>query len=107
MTWWERLGWHRGEMQVNVGCGVGLLLVIAALVAIRAAGSVTLVGAIPRVKMGGCPMAKRGRKVTFHGAFGSKAKAEAKERRIRGAFIRTIRVRGQRRFVVMTRRRGA
>lgn len=31
-------------------------------------------------------MAKRGRTVTFHGAFGSKAKAVAKERRIRGAF---------------------
>lgn len=49
-------------------------------------------------------MAHRGRTVTFHGAFKSKAKAQAKERRIRGAFIRAIRVRGQRRFVVMTRR---
>lgn len=48
-------------------------------------------------------MAKRGRKVSFHGAFKSKAKAVAKERRV-GGFIRAITVRGQRRYVVMTRR---
>lgn len=48
-------------------------------------------------------MAKRGRKVTFHGAFKSKDKARAKERRV-GGFIREITVRGSRRFVVMTRR---
>lgn len=29
MTWWERLGWHRGEMQVYVGCAAAL--VVAAL----------------------------------------------------------------------------
>lgn len=48
-------------------------------------------------------MAKRGRKVTFHGAFKSKAAAVAKERRV-GGFIRPVTVRGQRRYVVMTRR---
>jgi hypothetical protein len=50
-------------------------------------------------------MAKRGRKVTFHGAFKSKEKAVAKERSV-GGFIRPITVRGHRRFVVMTRRGG-
>jgi hypothetical protein len=50
-------------------------------------------------------MAKRGRKVTFHGAFKSKAKAQAKERQV-GGFIRPVTVRGSRRYVVMTRRGG-
>jgi hypothetical protein len=48
-------------------------------------------------------MAKRGRKVTFHGAFKSKADAVAKERRV-GGFIKAVTVRGSRRYVVMTRR---
>lgn len=47
-------------------------------------------------------MAKRGRKVSFHGAFKRKADAVAKEQAV-GGFIREIRVRGQRRYVVMTR----
>lgn len=49
-------------------------------------------------------MAKRGRKVTFHGAFASKADAQRKEKAGPGRFIRPIRVRGQRRYVVMSRR---
>ncbi len=47
---------------------------------------------------------KCGYRVCFHGAFGSKAKAVRKERRVKGGFIRPITVRGQRRFVVMGRR---
>jgi hypothetical protein len=50
-------------------------------------------------------MAGRGRKVTFHGAFGSKAKAVAKERKV-GGFIKRVKVRGDTRYVVMTERRG-
>lgn len=50
-------------------------------------------------------MAKRGRKVTFHGAFGSKEKARTKEQRTPGAFVREIKVRGSRRWVVMTERK--
>lgn len=48
-------------------------------------------------------MAGRGRKVKFHGAFKSKERAQQKERQV-GGFIREITVRGQRRYVVMTRR---
>lgn len=48
-------------------------------------------------------MAGRGRTVTFHGAFRSKAKAEEKERKV-GGFIRRIRVRGQTRYAVMKRK---
>lgn len=48
-------------------------------------------------------MPKRGRKVTFYGAFKSKERAEQRERQIAGAFIKPIRVRGQRRYVVMKR----
>ena len=47
-------------------------------------------------------MSKRGRSVTFHGAFKSKSKAIRKEQSVNG-FIRKIRVRGHRRYVVMTR----
>lgn len=50
-------------------------------------------------------MAGKGRKFTFHGAFGSKAKAEAKEKKLKRAFIRRIKVRGQTRFLVLQRRR--
>lgn len=49
-------------------------------------------------------MAKRGRKFTFHGAFSTKAKATRKERSV-GGFIRKVRVRGDTRYVVMTRKR--
>lgn len=42
--------------------------------------------------------------MVFHGAFGSKAAATRKKKRIRGAFVRTVRMRGGRRYVVMTRR---
>ena len=45
----------------------------------------------------------KGRKVTFHGAFASKAKAEAKEKRVGGS-IRRVRVRGSTRYVVMTKK---
>lgn len=31
MTWWERLGWHRGEMLTYLGCGVLLLVAVAAM----------------------------------------------------------------------------
>jgi hypothetical protein len=49
-------------------------------------------------------MAKRGRKVTFHGAYGSKADAKAKERKV-GGFVRRIKVNGQTRYAVMSERR--
>ncbi len=51
-------------------------------------------------------MAGRGRRVTFHGAFASKAAARRKEREV-GGFIRRVRVRGSVRWVVMKRRRGS
>ncbi len=42
-------------------------------------------------------MAKRGRLVTFHGAFGTKARAVAKERRVgKGAFVKKIQYRKRR-----------
>ena len=49
-------------------------------------------------------MAKRGRRFTFHGAFGSKEKARKKERAVHG-FIKRIKIRGDTRYVVMTRGR--
>lgn len=49
-------------------------------------------------------MSKRGRTVTFHGAFGTKAKARAKERGGRGRFIKRVKMRGGTRYVVMSRR---
>lgn len=49
-------------------------------------------------------MAGKGRRVQFHGAFKSKADAVKKERRTSGGYIQTIRVRGQRRYVVVSRR---
>jgi hypothetical protein len=45
-----------------------------------------------------------GKKFCFHGAFASKAKARARERRV-GGFIRKISVCGHRRFVVMSRKK--
>lgn len=47
-------------------------------------------------------MAKSGRTLTFHGAFGSKAAAVARERKV-GGFIRTYTIKGHSRYVVMTR----
>ena len=49
-------------------------------------------------------MAGRGRRFKFHGAFGSKAKAKAKERAV-GGFIKRMKIRGDTRYVVMTRGR--
>lgn len=37
-------------------------------------------------------MAKSGRKFKFHGAFGTKKKAAAKERQTKGAFIRKVKI---------------
>ncbi len=48
-------------------------------------------------------MSKRGKKVVFHGAYGTKAKAVRKERQV-GGFIRRVTVRGRRRYVVMTKK---
>jgi hypothetical protein len=50
-------------------------------------------------------MAKKGRTVTFHGAFVKKTDAQRKEKKV-GGFIRPTRVRGQRRYLVLTRRKG-
>jgi len=49
-------------------------------------------------------MAKRGRKVTFHGAFSSKAKAKRKEHISVGAYIRRVKIKGHVRWLVLTRR---
>jgi hypothetical protein len=49
-------------------------------------------------------MAHRGRKVTFHGAFGTKVKAKRKERAV-GGYIRRARIRGEIRYLVLTRRK--
>lgn len=49
-------------------------------------------------------MAKRGRTVTFHGAFKRKEDAVRKESRTPGAFIKPITVRGHRRYAVLSRR---
>ncbi len=48
-------------------------------------------------------MAGTGRRVTFHGAFASKADAERKERQV-GGVIKPIMVMGHRRYAVMTRK---
>jgi hypothetical protein len=50
-------------------------------------------------------MAGKGKKLTFHGAFTLKRKAQAKERKV-GGFIRQIKVRGQRRYAVLKRSKG-
>lgn len=47
-------------------------------------------------------MAKKGRLFTFHGAFKSKADARAKERST-GGFIKIIKVKGQKRYSVITK----
>lgn len=48
-------------------------------------------------------MSKQGKRLTFHGAFGTKAKAKAKEHAV-GGFIRRLKIRGSVRYVVMTRK---
>jgi hypothetical protein len=50
-------------------------------------------------------MAKRGKLVTFHGAFATKKKAKSKERRVRGAYIRKVKIKRKTRYLVLTRRR--
>jgi len=49
-------------------------------------------------------MSSKGRKFMFHGAFGSKAKAKVKERKV-GGFIRRVKMRNSTRYLVMTRRK--
>lgn len=49
-------------------------------------------------------MAKRGRKVVFHGAFKTKAKAVRKEGRVARSYIRKTRIKGHTRYMVLTRR---
>jgi len=50
-------------------------------------------------------MAKTGRRMIFHGAFGTKKKAKAKERRVRGSFIRKVKIRRKARWLVLTKKR--
>ena len=49
-------------------------------------------------------MAKKGRKVIFHGAFGTKAGARRKESAGSGRYIRKSRIRGRVRYLVLERR---
>lgn len=50
-------------------------------------------------------MAKRGQRVVFHGAFSSKSRAVAKERKLgKGAYVRPTTIKGHRRYMVLTRR---
>ncbi len=49
-------------------------------------------------------MAKRGRKVIFHGAFGSKENAKRKERAGSKRFIRTVTIKGHRRYLVLSKK---
>ena len=49
-------------------------------------------------------MAGKGKKFRFHGAFGSKAAAVRKERSTPRSFIRKRRIRGDTRYVVMSRK---
>jgi len=50
-------------------------------------------------------MAHRGRKLTFHGAYRSKAAAVRKERRTPGAFVVKRKIRGENREIVFTKKR--
>lgn len=50
-------------------------------------------------------MAHRGRKLTFHGAYRSKAAAIRKERRTPGSFIVKRKIKGHTRELVLTRRK--
>ena len=49
-------------------------------------------------------MVGRGRKFKFHGAFKSKRKAMAKERAGSNRFIREAKIKGHRRYIVMSRK---
>jgi hypothetical protein len=49
-------------------------------------------------------MAKRGKRLVFHGAYGSKMKARRKERAGRKRFILVRVIRGSRRYLVVSRR---
>lgn len=46
--------------------------------------------------------AGRGRRMTFHGAFGTKAAAVRKEHRVRGGFIQPRTIKGEKRYLVMS-----
>lgn len=50
-------------------------------------------------------MAGKGRKVSFHGAFATKAKALKKEAKVSRSFIRRVKIRSKVRYVVMKRRK--
>lgn len=45
-----------------------------------------------------------GRQVEFYGAFKTKAKAKKKERTRAGAYIQRVKIKGQTRFLVLTRK---
>ncbi len=47
-------------------------------------------------------MAKRGRKVVFHGAFGTKVRAKRKERVRSGSWIKRVSIQGDTRYLVLT-----
>lgn len=49
-------------------------------------------------------MAKRGRRVVFHGAFSSRTAAARKHKRVRGSYVQRRRIRGSTRYLVLTRR---
>ncbi len=49
-------------------------------------------------------MPKRGHKVVFHGAFGTKARARRKERRRSGAWIKRVKIGKDTRYLVLTGR---
>lgn len=52
-------------------------------------------------------MARRGRVVTFHGAFGSRAKAQRKHKRVKGSYVQKRRIRKVGvRWLVLKRRGG-
>lgn len=44
---------------------------------------------------------KLGGKTKFHGAFSNKSDAEAKEKSVPGSFIKSVKVRGQKRYAVI------
>lgn len=48
---------------------------------------------------------QQGQKFAFHGAFGTKAKARAKERTVPNSFIRRVSIRDSVRYVVLTGRK--
>lgn len=47
---------------------------------------------------------KRGRRVNFHGAFGTKSRAMRKEASRPGSWIKRVKVRGHVRYVVMSQK---